>query len=414
MPTTISLNPFTPEATQNPYPVHEALRRVGLVHVPEINTWIASRYEDLEAILKDQENFTARNAAGGGGRLTDPELAAAYADGYPMARTLMTADPPEHRWYRSVLSRKFTPKSVADMEGLVGDVVNGLIDDLPANRHADVVESLSLPIPLIVFCDLMGIPEDELPLITQFTNDLNDSFTFEVANHGRPRELEIIRSVIAFQNYVLDKIRQRREEPADDLISMMLGNVVPGLGDRTLSDLEMLSSVALLLNAGTETTMNLLGNAVDLFMRHPDQWEAVREDRSLLRNAVDEVLRLESPVQALFRNAKNDVEINGVAMPARAKIALLYGAANRDLDRWTDPDTFDITRSDASRGLYFGSGEHFCLGAHLARLEGRVALNAMLDRLPGLRLAEDNDFARRLNPLTRGFAHLNVEWDASA
>lgn len=119
-------------------------------------------------------------------------------------------------------------------------------------------------------------------------------------------------------------------------------------------------------------------------------------------------------MQSLFRNAKNDVEINGVAIPARAKIALLYGAANRDLDRWTDPDTFDITRSDASKGLYFGSGEHFCLGAHLARLEGRVALNAMLDRLPGLRLAEDNDFARRLNPLTRGFARLNIAWDATA
>jgi cytochrome P450 len=414
MTTTVSLNPFAPEATQNPYAVHAALRRVGLVHVPEIDTWVASRYEDLEAILRDQENFTARNAAGGGGRLQDPELAAAYTDAYPMARTLMTADPPEHRWYRSVLSQKFTPKSAADMEGFVGEVVNGLIDDLPTDRHADVVECLALPTPLIVFCHLAAIPDDELPLITRFTNDLNDSFTFEVANLGRPRELEIIASVITFQNYVLDKIRQRREAPGDDLISMMLGTVVPGLGDRTLTDLEMLSSVALLLNAGTETTMNLLGNAIELFIRHPAQWEAIREDRSLLRNAVDEVLRLESPVQALFRNAKNDVEINGVVIPARGRVALLYGAANRDPERWTDPETFDITRPDASKGLYFGSGEHFCLGAHLARLEGRVAMNAMLDRLPGLRLTEDNDFARRLNPLTRGFAHLNVEWDGTS
>jgi len=413
MPTTVSLNPFTPEAMHNLYPVHEALRQEGLVYLPEIETWIASRYDDLEAILKDQENFTARNAAGGGGRLRDPELAAAYADGYPMARTLMTADPPEHKWYRSTLSRKFTPRNVAEMEDFVEDVVNALIDDLPADRHADVVERLSLPIPLIVFCSLMRIPDDELPMITQFTNDLNDSFTFEVANHGRPRELEIIRSVIAFQNYVLDKIRQRRETPGDDLISMMLGSAVKGLGDRGLTDLEMLSTVTLLLNAGTETTMNLLGNAVELFMKHPDQWKALQEDRGLLRNAVDEVLRAESPVQCLFRHTKADVEINGVALPARAKVALLYGAANRDSQRWTDPDTFDITRADASRGLYFGSGEHFCLGAHLARLEARVALNAILDRLPGLRLTDDNDFARRPNPLTRGFAHLNVEWDST-
>lgn len=415
MPITVGLNPFTPEATQDPYPVHEALRREGLVYVPEIKTWMASRYQDIEAILRDQENFTARNAAGGGGgRLSDPELAAAYAEGYPMARTLMTADPPEHRWYRSVLAKKFTLRSVAELEGFVAEVVNGLIDDLPTDAPADIVGNIALPLPLIVFCHLMQIPDEELSLITRFTNDLNESFTFEITDHGRPRQLEIIRGVVSFQNYVLEKIRQRREEPGDDLISMMLGTVVEGLGGRTLTDLEMLSTVALLLNAGTETTMNLLGNAVDLFMKNPAQWRALQEDRGLLRNAVDEVLRLESPVQALFRNAKNDVDVNGVTIPERGRVALLYGAANRDPDRWTDPDTFDITRPDASRGLYFGSGEHFCLGANLARLEGRVALSAILDRLPNLRLSADNRFLRRLNPLTRGYDRLNVEWDAIA
>lgn len=413
LPATVALNPFTPEATRNPYPVHEALRREGLTYVPEIDTWVASRYEDLEAILHDQDNFTARNAAGGGGRLSDPELAAAYADGYSMARTLMTADPPEHRWYRSTLSRRFIPRSVAEMEGFVTDVVNGLVDDLPETGRADLVGCLALPTPLIVFCGMMGIPDDELPLITRFTNDLNDSFTFEIANLGRSRELEVVRSVVAFQHYVLDKIRARRESPEDDLISMMLGTVVKGLGDRRLTDHELLSTVTLLLNAGTETTMNLIGNAIDLLIAHPGQFEAVRQDRGLLRNTVDEILRFESPVQALFRNAKVDVEVGGVTIPARGRVALLYGAANRDPDRWENPDTFDITRADASKGLYFGSGEHFCLGAHLARLEGRVVLNTILDRLPNLRLSEGSHVERRLNPLTRGFAELHVEWDVA-
>jgi cytochrome P450 len=413
MTTSLSLNPFTRDAVQDPYPVHAALRGEGLVFVPEVDAWMASRFIDVEAILRDQENFTARNSAGGGGRLNDPELAAAYKKGYPMARTLMTADPPEHRWYRGMLGRKFMPKTVAGMEDYVSGVVNALIDDMPRDGRVDVVNYLSLPIPLTVFCGLANIPDDELPLITHFTTALNESFTFEIANLPRERELEVVETVVSFQNYILDKIAARRADPGDDLISMMTETVVKGLGDRTMTDTEMLSTVALLLNAGTETTMNLIGSMLNLLLQHPDQWRAVVEDRSLLQNTVDEALRLESPVQALFRHTKNEAAINGVTLPAGAKIAILYGAANRDPERWDDPDTFDIYRKDASKGLYFGSGEHFCLGAHLARLEGRVTLDVIADRLKGLRLAAGNDFQRRMNPLTRGFTALIVEWDSA-
>jgi cytochrome P450 len=412
VPVTASLNPFTAEAIEDPYPVHDALRRNGISYVEETDTWVASRYSDVETILFDTDNFTARNAAGGGDRLSDPEFGAIYSEGWPMARTLMTADPPNHRWYRMVLSKRFAPRSVAALEQDINDIVHELIDGIFDDRQADVIKELALPIPLIVFCRQIGVPPGELPLIKHFTNDLNDSFTFEVANLGRDRELELARSTVQFQHYAWAMIQERRKNSGDDLLSMMIRTKIPGLGDRPMTDVEILSTVMLLLNAGTETTMNLLGNAVALLLHHPDQLAKLRADRSLIPLAVDEILRYESPVQCLFRNAKRDVVVGGVTIPAQARVAVLYGAANRDPDFWTAPHVFDVTRPEASRGLYFGKGEHFCLGAHLARLEARISLNAVLDRLPNLRLAPGiNDFRHRQNPLTRGLVQLQVEWD---
>jgi cytochrome P450 len=406
------LNPFTPEAVQNPYPVHEALRKTGVVHVEDVDTWVVSRYADVEAVLADTDRFTARYAAGGSGRSLDRELLAEYANGFPIARTLIAADPPEHRWYRLALAKRFAVRSVRDLEPFVTDVVTRLMDDLEGGS-AEMVPDFALPIPLVVFCALMGVPDEDLPLVKRFNENLNDSFTFEVVAYDRAQELEIVRGVVAFQHYIREMIESRRATPGEDLLSQMITSVIPGLGDRPLSDLEIMSTVMQLLNAGTETTMNLISNGIDLMLRHPEQCDAVRADPGLLVNFVDEVLRFESPVQCLFRNAKVDVDLGGVTVPRGGRLAVMYGAANRDPRRFDDPDRFNVTRSDASQGLYFGKGEHFCLGAHLARLEGRVAFRAIIERFDGLERDTDAPAPTyRPNPLSHGLAALPVRWDS--
>lgn len=411
MPVQSSLNPFTAAAIEWPYDIHVELRRRGIVYVEEIDTWIASRYADVDAVLMDQVHFTAKNAAGGGARMVDPEFAEVYSKGWPMVRTLMTADPPQHRWYRMMLSPEFTPRSVRAMDGFVEGVVDRLIDGFYSQGRVDVASELALPLPLIVFCTQMGVPAEDLPLITQFTNDFNDSFTFEIADLGRDRELELVRSVVDFQHYAWNLIQRRKAELGDDLLSHMITHTIRGGLERPPSDLELLSTVMLLLNAGTETTMNLIGSCALVLLERPELADRIRGDASQVAKFVEEVLRFESPVQSLFRTATARVDIGGVTIPAGARVAVLYGAANRDPDAWDDPDVFDIDRTDGSKGMHFGKGEHFCLGAHLARLEATKAVGRVLDRLSGLRLADDHQTAYRRNPLTRGLASLNVEWD---
>ncbi len=413
MTATTTLDPFRPEAMRDPYPVHAALRERGVVHLEHIDTWVASRFADVEAILLDTARFSSRNVGGGStGRARDPELAAIQREGLATVAVLTPADPPRHRWYRQAVSKPFSPRSIAELSDSIERIVAGLIDGFADRGRADLVAELARPFPLLVFAELAGVPTDDIDLVKQLTDDHVEMIAAAVGQVPRDRQLHLARQNVAFQRYVVDLVDARRADSGEDLLTHLIDARLSGFDGRPLDDAELMSMVMTILDGGNETTINLVANGLALLLEHPDQLQALRDDPSLVPGAVEEILRYEAPVQCLFRQATVDVELGGATIPAGARVALLYGAANRDPERFDDPDTFDVRRPDAHRALHFGKGEHFCLGAHLARLEGRIAFEQLLARLPGLRPAGDQlVIEHHPNPVLRGVAALDVAWD---
>lgn len=249
----------------------------------------------------------------------------------------------------------------------------------------ELVEQFAVKLPLILIADAPGVPRSDLPTFKRWSDD----FVVAIGNHKlSPARLgEMMKSQVAFRDYFAAKIDERRAEPQDDLISDIVHARIDG--EELLPD-EMLGMFAQFLVAGNETTTKMIASAIVLLLDHPDQRELVEADRSMLANVVDEALRLESPVQGLFRTALVDTEVGGVAVPAGTPLMLVHAAGNRDGDVYPEPDRFDATRGNAKTHLAFSQGPHFCISAALARAEGRVALDVLLDRLPNLRYSPDH------------------------
>lgn len=406
------LNPFTPEAIEDPYPVHRALRDEGVVYVPDVDTWCVSRFADVEHVLQHHDEFSSRNVGGGAAGVIDERLAAIAAEGFRPVAVLTPADPPEHSHYRWVVARSFSPQAVGALEDEIRAIVDRLIDRFVARGECDLVSEFAAPFPLHVFAQLVGVPESDIPQMKAWTDDRIEMMGAAVGRVSRDRMYELARSNVEAQRYLYGLIEEVRAQSGDDLLSHMVHAHLPGFGDRQLDDDELMSMVQTVLDGGNETTVNLVSNGMALLLQHPHELARLRADPSLIANAVEEVLRVESPVQCLFRTARADVSLGGVTVPEGARLAILYGAANRDPRRWERADELDVGRADARKALHFGAGIHFCLGEHLARLEGRVAFEALTTRLANLRLHPTrNDFRHHTSPIVRGLRELWVQWD---
>jgi cytochrome P450 len=303
-------------------------------------------------------------------------------------------DPPGHTRHRKLVQPAFSARRLAELAPWIDAVVVELLDALPAGDEVDAVRSLCDPLPVMAIARMMGVPPDR----HQQFKAWSDGRTYLVGQRGAPESpehaarveaaAEANRSLLA---YFLGESRTRRAEPRDDLISDL---VTANDGDDALSEDEVAAVCALLLTAGNVTTTNLLGNLLALLARHPDIYGRLRSERALVPAAIEECLRLEAPVQWMYRRATRDAELGGASIPAGASLILYYGAANRDPDAFPDPHRFDVDRAPG-RHLAFGHGIHFCLGAPLARLEAESALNGILDRFariepgsaPGERIA---------------------------
>jgi cytochrome P450 len=263
-----------------------------------------------------------------------------------------------------------------------------------------------------VFAEIIGYPLVDVPKIKDWSDEQIELLGGVVGAVPRARLLDLARSDIKYQRYMHELFEERRANPQGDLLSDLVQATLGGDDPRSLTDGELIATIFILLNGGNETTTNLIVNGIELLLRHPDQHQLLLDDPSLIPNFVEESLRFESAVQCLFRATTKEVSVGGVTIPARAKVAVLYGAANRDPERWDDPETFDVTRPDAKKSVSFGTGIHVCLGAHLARLEGCIAFEVLLRRLPNLRFApERNDFRHAPSVIVRGFNSLWIEWD---
>jgi cytochrome P450 len=385
---------FTQEFWNDPHPVYAALRQQAPVHpvtLPNgMEIWLVTRYADCRAALADPR-LSKQQGAGDNARHLAPQTRS------PLTHHLLATDPPDHTRLRRLVSKVFTARRVEELRPRVGELSAALIEPLRAEDTADLIEEYAVHLPIQVICELLGVPIEDQADFRHWTSVMVS------ASAGGPGVPE---AAAAFVGYLLKLIERKRATPAGDLLSALIAT--RDEGDR-LSEDELTSMAFLLLLAGHETTVNLIGNGMYTLMTLPDAHRRLRQDPSLIPAAVEEFLRLESPVEtATSRTATEAVTYGGVTIPAGAMVAVSLLSADRDPDRFPSPGEFDLSRPE-NQHLAFGYGIHYCLGAPLARLEAQIAFTDLLAAFPDMRLAvPPAEVAWRPGTLIRGVVSLPV------
>jgi cytochrome P450 len=382
---TVAYDPASPEFRADPYPALRRLRIEDPVHRREIGEerfWILTRYEDCMAVLRDPrcraerfpDDVLERVAA-------DPESPLAV-----MARVIrgmmLLKDPPDHTRLRLLVNKAFTPRVVESLRPRLERVVDECLEGVRGARTMDVMTDLAAPLPLIAIAELLGLPPEDRHLLKPWSDKL---VTFLDGTIRDGSLMDAAKATTELREYLSLIVERRRVEPGDDLISRL---IAAHEDDDRLSEDELYGTITLLLAAGHETTTNLIGNGMLALLRHPDQVERLRSEPALIRSAVEELLRYDSPVQLTSRIPAEEMVIGGRTIAPGEEINTSLGAANRDPAVFPEPDRLDIGRRD-DRHLAFGFGAHFCLGAALARLEGQIAIGTLVRRLPTMRLEDD-------------------------
>ncbi|MEO8191572.1 MAG: cytochrome P450 [Acidobacteriota bacterium] len=366
-----------PEVLANPYPLYRRLRREDPVHWdPYLHAWVVTRYADVVTVLHD---FSA-NRTPTPEQLTAMGLSALNPIAQVMVRQMLFMDAPAHTRIRSLASSAFSPARVALLRSHIQEIMDRLLDAIEPTGRMDVIADLASPMPAIVTAEMLGVPTADHEQLKAWSADFAEVLgNFQ---HNPDRVPRVVRSLEQMSAYFLDAIRGQRDQPRDGLINVLTTAEIQG--DR-LTEEEVIANCIVTMVGGQETTTNLIGNGTLSLLRHPGELQRLRSDPSLIPSAVEELLRYESPSQHTARLAPEDVELGGKRILKRQAVIAVMGAANRDPERFPDPDRLDIGRKD-NRHVAFGWASHFCFGAPLARIEGQIAFETMLRRLPNLTL----------------------------
>jgi pimeloyl-[acyl-carrier protein] synthase len=392
----VVFNPMDPEFVANPYPMYHRLRAQDPVHRSPLGFWVLTRYDDVLFALRDA-------------RLAKEAIAAVIAKRFgittppTIGQSMLDRDPPDHTRLRGLVNKAFTPRVVEHLRPRVQSIVDDLLARLDGRHDMDLIEEFAYPIPVIVICELLGVPVEDRDRFKSWGLDIArslDAVLFgpqsDVAERGA-----VARH--ALSDYFRELIAERRKAPREDMLCGLIA--AEEAGDR-LSEIEMLATCILLLVAGHETTVNLIGNGTLALLRHPDQLQRLRENPGLIATAVEELLRYDGPVQRTARVTSEEVKIGDQVIPADEMVMPFLGAADRDPAQFAEPDRLDLGRRE-NRHVAFGFGIHFCLGAPLARVEGQIALATLVRRFPNLALATDRpEF--RMSLTLRGLTRLPV------
>ena len=391
-------NPRLPEFHANPYPFYQALREKDPIHQSPLGFWVLTRYDDVVTSLRDSRYGRDSFA---------PLIEAVYgpetAEGN-LPRSMLMRDPPDHTRLRSLVNKAFTPRVIEGMRARIQMIVERLLDKVQDARSMDVIDDLAYPLPVTVICEMLGVPLDDHEAIRGWSSDIARSLDAI----GLLADPEIVARGVAARRNLTDYFRrllpERRKHPKADLLSLLIA--VEEQGDK-LNEGELLAMCLLLFIAGHETTVNLIGNGSLALLEHPDQMAKLRDDPPLIASAIEELLRYDSPVQWTARITNSDVEIGGRTIPSGSMVIAAIGAANRDPHHFQDPDRLDIVRAD-NRHVSFGFGIHYCLGAPLARVEGQIALDTLLRRMPDLALQTGAMINWRKSSALRGLQTLRA------
>ncbi len=395
--TELLFNPLEPGFAEDPYPAYRRLREADPVHESPFGIWLLSQYTDVAAILRSHMSADPRNA-------TNESFVEVYnrLDRSRRALSMLDRDPPDHTRLRSLVTKVFTPRSIAALEPMIAGLVDQALDQIAEAGHADLVDALAFPLPFEVISRMLGMPPTDTARIRELSGTIVRSLDV-VTDPDLARA--IAEAAEEFDVITAEVIATKRENPADDLLTELIA--AEDKGDK-LTDEELVSQVELLFIAGHETTVNLIAGGVLALLRNPDQLALLRADPGLSANAVEELLRYVSPVQQSRRITIEPLTVRGRHIPPGAFVVTILASANRDERFWgPDADQLKLTRQNARQHVSFGAGLHHCLGASLARLEARVAIERLVRRFPGLATDGDTvDWNGRIN--LRGPARLPV------
>jgi len=391
---TVLFDPRDPAVRADPYPIYRRLRETDPIHQSHFGYWVLSRYADVDAVLRAPgvssefyRNTTWANRRGG----MDSPLVQSVRN------WMLMLDGPAHRRIRGVISKVFTRAALERLRPRIAAETDRLLDAV-GEGETELIDSLALPLPVTVTCELLGLPGSDRDRCRRWTEHISrvidPSITFEDTADMNKAEVE-------FREYVADQLAERRSTPREDILSLLVHTEVDGV---RLTDREIIANVLFLFVAGHETTVNLIGNGLLALLRHPDQLRILRDTPEMIADAIDEITRYDAPVQIVSRLLTDEVALAETTLPAGAKVMLLVGAASRDPARYADPERLDVTRTGV-RTLAFSGGPHYCLGAALGKMETAMVLAELLRRYATIELAGD-DLVWRPNVSFRGLRRL--------
>ncbi len=393
---------FDPLA-ENPYPFYQKARQEEpIVFCPPLNAWLVTGYKDIQNILLQPEIFSSRDT------LTSPVTfypgtLEELLQGYLPVPIVLNSDGLEHTRFRVPLTKAFAPSRIRAMEPFVREVANKLVDAFIANGQAEIVSRFAYPLALEVVLKLLGIPSQDIEQTRIWSQDWLMLMSVQLE---KDHQAACARSTVAFQKYLTELVAARREAPQDDLISALLAYASD---DEPLSETELVITLQGLVLAGHESTTNMIGTGLLLLLEHPDQWQTLCTHPEYIPQTVEEILRFDAPIQMFARTTTREVTINEVTLPEDAALLLLYGSGNRDMAMFPQADEFQFQRTP-NHHLAFGHGVHFCVGAALARLEGRIAFEVLCQRMPHMTLVPDQTLTHIPTLLFRGYERLEVAW----
>ena len=404
-PVSSTFQPFAPPQLDDPYPFFAEARREQPVFFSELlRCWVVTRYEDIYAIIQDPLRFSSAGNIAIPRQGLSGQAQAVLDEGSYRDAPLVNDDPPVHTRWRKVFNQLFARDAIAALKPMIRATAEEMVAGFIQDGQAEMVSRFAYPLPMRVILTWLGVPLDMMDTIKRWCDD----WVLLLFASAPPEQHEpLAHSAVALQRYLAGLISERLEHPREDAMSILATRLIEGVQP---SPQDLAGMVAGTLAAGNETTTSMLGHALRLLLVQPERWQLLREQPALIPQAVEEVLRLEPPLMAMSRVTTEPVEVGGVAMPAGTRLLLAFASGNRDEARFERAAEFELGRGNVAQHMAFGKGVHVCVGAGLARLEGRVALEVLTEKLPNARLVPGEPFVY-VPGLLRQHARLPVAWD---
>jgi cytochrome P450 len=404
--------PFDPgdgEQVLDPHPWLKLARADSpIFRMADEDAWCVTRYEDVLQVLKDTDTFSSK-------RVVEPRhlpgLEGKLPEGHPLVSALVNTDPPEHTRLRKLAQKAFTPRMVASYEPRTREIANDLIDGFIDRGGTDMIQDFTRALTSQTITVLLGAPLEKAEDFAQWSDNIMTSLV-DAPPLSREREVELIDEVVEFNGWLLEFIEDRRRNPREDYVSGLV-HAESDDGSPVLSTHEVTRILANVLSAGLDTTSSLIAVSFRHLLSDRARWDRLVADPALVAQAVEEVLRFDTPIRLIRRDVLADTEVGGVDIPAGSVLYLSYSSAQRDEDVFKDPDTFDVDRDDLNQHFAFGKWKHFCLGAQLARMEAKVALEVLTERIPSLRLPPDAELVALNSRMGLIATNYELEWDVT-